>query len=172
MTPFIWLGTTHPCNPPNYGLWVNLHFSSGYVFINIVFCPCYLFLLWNVVLKCLALCLITIIAACFLHLYACLTCSSVVYMPYLFTHCLPTIIYSVLCWCLLRFNIFYFCYMLHFFVTPFWLLCVHIFSFVSIFVSFSFFLNWLADVFLISWLYCFFCLYIWHDTDYYNCQDN
>ena len=22
----IWLGTTHPCNPPQYGLWVNLHF--------------------------------------------------------------------------------------------------------------------------------------------------
>jgi len=20
--PCIWLGTTHPCNPPNYGLWV------------------------------------------------------------------------------------------------------------------------------------------------------
>jgi len=32
---------------------------------------------WNVVLKCLALCLITTIAARFLHLYACLTCSSV-----------------------------------------------------------------------------------------------
>jgi len=31
----------------------------------------------SVVLKCLALCLITIIAARFLHLYACLTCSSV-----------------------------------------------------------------------------------------------
>ena len=45
--------------------------------MNIVFRPCYLFLLWNVVLKCLALCLITIIAAYFPHLYACLTCSSV-----------------------------------------------------------------------------------------------
>ena len=76
MTPCIWLGTTHPCNLPNYGLWVNL-LSSWCVFRNIVFRPCYLFLLWNVVLKCLALCLIIIIAACFLHLYACLTCSSV-----------------------------------------------------------------------------------------------
>jgi len=37
-------------------------FVHGCVFINIVFCPCYLFLLWNVVLKCLALCFITIIA--------------------------------------------------------------------------------------------------------------
>jgi len=44
--------------------------------------------------------------------------------------------------------------MLHFFVTPFWLVCVHIFFFVSIFESFSIFLNWLADVLLISWLYC------------------
>ena len=50
---------------------------SWCAFINIVFRPCYLFLLWNVVLKYLALCLITIIAAYFLHLYACLTCSSV-----------------------------------------------------------------------------------------------
>jgi len=97
-----------------------------------------LFLLRNVVLKCLALCLITICnsitAACFPHLYACLTCSSV-YASYLFTHCLPTIVcvisnvdvYSVF---------FYFCYMLHFFVTPFWLVCAHIFSFIFIFVSF------------------------------------
>jgi len=29
--------------------------------------------------------------------------------------------------------------MLHIFVTPFWLVCVHIFSFVSIFASFSVF---------------------------------
>jgi len=44
--------------------------------------------------------------------------------------------------------------MLHFFVTPFWLLCVHIFSFVSIFWCHSpLFLNWLADLFLLSWLY-------------------
>jgi len=53
-----------------------IYFSSWCVFINIVFCPCYLFLLWNVP-KCLPLCLITIIAAYFLHLYAYLTCSSV-----------------------------------------------------------------------------------------------
>ena len=53
-------------------------FLQWCVLINTVFCPCYLFLLWNVVLKCLALCLITIIAACFPHLlYACLPCSSV-----------------------------------------------------------------------------------------------
>ena len=38
---------------------------------------------------------------------------------------------SVLCWCLLRFFFvfLYFWYMLHFFVTPFWIVCVHIFAF-------------------------------------------
>ena len=89
------------------------------MFINIVFCPCYLFLLWNVVLKCFALCLITIIVARFLHLYACLTCliSSPIACP-------PS---SVLCWCLLCFflifPIFVICYIslwLHF---GLWFLC-------------------------------------------------
>jgi len=46
-------------------------------------------------------------------------------MPNLFTHCLPTIICVMLMSILLRF--FYFCYMLHFFVTPFRIVCVHIF---------------------------------------------
>ena len=87
-----------------------IYFSSWCVFINIVFRPCYLFLLWNVVLKCLALCLITIIAAYFLHLYACLTCSSVHhYMPHLFTHCLPTIICAMLM-SIALFSIFDICY--------------------------------------------------------------
>jgi len=67
----------------------------------------------NVESKCLALCLITIIAARFLHLYACLTYSSV--HASILHHCLPTITCvmlmsspiacppsSVLCWCLLR----------------------------------------------------------------------
>ena len=76
MTPCIWLGTTHPCNPPNYGLWVNLHFFMC------IYKHCFLPMLLVFAMKCctkkcLALCLITIIAACFLHLYACLTCSSV-----------------------------------------------------------------------------------------------
>ena len=46
-------------------------------------------------MPCSALCLITIIIAArfhFLHLYACLTCSSILYMPHLFTYCFPTII--------------------------------------------------------------------------------
>ena len=67
----------------------------------------------NVESKCLALCLINIIAARFLHLYACLTYSSV--HASILHHCLPTITCvmlmsspiacppsSVLCWCLLR----------------------------------------------------------------------
>jgi len=70
------------------------------------------------------LCPITIIAAYFLHLYACLTCSSVHGMPHLFTHCLPTTIYVMLMSIL---HFFYFCYMQHFFVTPFCIVCVHIF---------------------------------------------
>ena len=52
-------------------------FLHDVVYLWTLFHPCYLFLLWNVVVKWLALCLITIIAAYFLHLYACLTCSSV-----------------------------------------------------------------------------------------------
>ena len=43
---------------------------------------------------------------------------------------------SVLCWCLLRF--FYFWYMLHFFVTPFWIVCVHIFVWLFFFIPFHF----------------------------------
>ena len=35
---------------------------------------------------------------------------------------------SVLCWCLLRFFFVFFLYMLHFFVTPFWIVCVYIFN--------------------------------------------
>jgi len=54
------------------------HISSRCVFINIVFCPCHSFLLWNVVLTCLAFRLITIIDTRFLSftcMLACLTYS-------------------------------------------------------------------------------------------------
>jgi len=122
------MGITHPCNPPHYGLWVNLHFFTMCI-CNIVFCPCYLFLLWNVVLKCLALCLITIIAARFPHLYACLTCSSVHASS---LHAL--LAHHHLCYVDVYCVFYFFCYMLHFFVTSFWLVCVHIFSFVMIFL--------------------------------------
>ena len=62
---------THPIMVCGY-----IYFSSWCAFINIMFCPCYLFLLWNVLLTCLAFCLTTVIAACFLHLCTCLTRSS------------------------------------------------------------------------------------------------
>ena len=49
MTPCTWLGTTHPCNPSHYGLWVNLYFFTMSIYKHlIVFCTCYLFLQWNV----------------------------------------------------------------------------------------------------------------------------
>ena len=107
----------------------SIYISSWCVFINIVFCPCYLFLLWNVVLKCLALlphnhyCCLLPSPVCLPHL---LICTCLISSPIV---CPPS---SVLCWCLLCF----FCYMLHFFVTAFWLVCVHIFSSIFIFVSF------------------------------------
>jgi len=68
---------------------------------------------------------------------------------------------------------FYFCYMLHFFVTPFWLVCVHIFSFVSIFVSFFVFFLKLAcryafDILIIS-VYNFFSLIYYETTTSLPC---
>jgi len=44
------------------------------------------------------------------------------YMPHLFTHCLPTIICVMLMSIAFFFYFFYFCYML-LFVTPFWIVC-------------------------------------------------
>ena len=60
------------------------------------------------------------------------------YMSQLFIHCLPTIICVMLMSIVVFFGfflIFVIC-MLHFFVTPFWLICEHIFSFVLHFHSF------------------------------------
>ena len=95
-------GSTTPPLPFHSGQQLNI----AMFFINIVFCPCYLFLLWNVVLKCLALCLITIIAAYFLHLYSIclphlLICICLISSP---IACPPS---SVLCWCLWRFFLFF-----------------------------------------------------------------
>jgi len=47
MTPCIWLGTTHPCNPPQYGLEVNLHF-----FTICMYKHCFLPMLLVFVIKC------------------------------------------------------------------------------------------------------------------------
>jgi len=65
---------------------------------------------------------------CLLHL---LVCTCFISSP---IACPPS---SVLCWYLL-FLFSYFCDMLHFFVSPFWLVCVHIFSFILHFHSVTF----------------------------------
>jgi len=106
------------------------------LFINIVFRPCYLFLLWNVVLKCLAVCHITNIAAsspiCLPHL---LICTCLISSP---LGCPPS---SVVCWCLLRFFIFAICYI------SLWL---HFGLFVYIFLSDCFFLyHFILAVYLV-----------------------
>ena len=114
MTPCIWWGTTHPCNPPHYGLWVNLHF-----FMICVYKHCFLPMLLVFAVKC------CIKMLCSLpHNHYCCSLPSPVclpYMPHLFTHCLPTIICVVLMSIVLFFNFSYFCDMLHFIVTSFWL---------------------------------------------------
>ena len=128
MTPCIWLGTTHPCNPPNYGLWVNLYF-----FMMCIYKHCFLPMLLVFAMKCC-----TKMPCPLHHSHYCCLLPSPICLPHLlictclihFTHCLPTIYLcyvDVYCVCFL---IFYFCYMLHFFVTPFWLVCAHIFSFI------------------------------------------
>jgi len=155
VTPCIWLGTTYPCNPPNYGLWVNLHFFMMCIYKH-CFLPMLLVFAMKCCTKCLSLCLITIIATCFLHLYACLTCSSVhasslhpmlahhhlcyvdVYCVFLFFISFLFLLYATFlcdsilaCLCTYFLFRFYFCVILYFFF------------------------NWLADVFLLSSLYCF-----------------
>ena len=72
------------------------------------------------------------------HNHYCCLLSSPICLPHLLiciclisspTACPPS---SVLCWCLLRlffcFFFIYLWYMQHFFVTPFWIVCVHIFD--------------------------------------------
>jgi len=63
----------------HYGLWVNLLF-----FMMCIYKHCFPPMLLVFAMNCctsLALCLISTTAACFLHLYACLTCSSVHALP-------------------------------------------------------------------------------------------
>ena len=101
MTPCIWLGTTHPCNLPNYGLWVNLQFFMMWIYKH-----CFLPMLLVSAMKCctkmpcplpqplLLLASFTYMLGSLAHLY----------MPHLFTHCLPTII----CVMLMSIAFFYF----------------------------------------------------------------
>jgi len=115
------------------------YISSRFVFINIVFSPCYLFLLWYTVLKCPALCLITIIAARFLRLYACLTCSSV-HASSLHSLLAHHHLCYVDVYCVLSLFLFsYFCDMLHFFVTSF-LACWKLLFWIHFIVIFTYFM--------------------------------
>ena len=135
MTPCIWLGTTHPCNPSKYGLWVTLLF-----FMMCIYKPCFPPMLLVFAMKC---CTKT---PCPLpHNHYCCLLSSPICLPHLLIctclisspiACPPS---SVSCWCLLRF-LFFFCYMLHFFVTPFWIVCVHIFVWL-VFVPLHYFVH-------------------------------
>ena len=74
----------------------------------------YLFLLWNVVLECIAVCLISLIAARFIHLYTCHTYSSAHASPlhpllahhhvcYVDVYCVIVILFVSLCFLFLLF---------------------------------------------------------------------
>jgi len=86
VTSCIWLGTTHPCNPPNYGLWVNILF-----FMMCIYKHCFPPMLLVFAMKCC-----TKMPPCLLsHDYCCLL-SSPISLPHLlictcllFTNCLP-----------------------------------------------------------------------------------
>ena len=123
----IWLGTTHPCNPPHYGLWVNLHFFTMCIYKH-CFLPMLLVFDKDCCIK--ILCPLPHMShnhywcslpstVCLPHLL--LICTCLISSP---IACPPS---SVLCWCLLFFS--YFCDMLHFFVTLCWLISEHSFSF-------------------------------------------
>jgi len=104
MTPCIWLRTTHPCNPPNYGLWVNLHF-----FMMCIYKHCFPPMLLVFAMKCC-----TKMPCPLPHNHYCCLLPSPICLPQLLIctclisspiACPPS---SVICWCLLRFFIFLF----------------------------------------------------------------
>jgi len=107
VTPCIWLGTTHSCNPPNYGLLVNLLF-----FMMCICKHCFPpMLLLVFAMKCCNK------MPCPLpHNHYCCLLSSPICLPHLLiciclisspTACPPS---SVLCWCLLRLFFLFFFY--------------------------------------------------------------
>ena len=102
MTPCIWLGTTHPCNPPNYGLRVNLLF-----FMMCICKHCFPPMLLAFAMKCC-----TKMPCPLPHNHYCCLLSSPVCLPHLLIcTCLissPIVCpsSSVLCWCLLGFFLF------------------------------------------------------------------
>ena len=153
MSPCIWLGTTHPCNPPNYGLWVNLLF-----FMMCIYTHCFPSMLLVLAMKCSTkmpcplphnhYCCLLSSPVCLPHL---LICTSLISSP---IACPPS---SVLCWYLLRFFVWY---MLHFFVTPFWIVCVRFFVWLF-FVSLHYF------VYVVFILLCLFLRYILSSIFYF-----
>ena len=98
MTPCIWLGTTHPCNPPNYGLWINLLF-----FMMCTYKHCFPPMLLVFAMKCC-----TKMPCPLPHNHYCCLLSSLICLPHL--HICTCLISSpiacpsssMLCWCLLR----------------------------------------------------------------------
>ena len=134
MTPWLHLaGNNSSMQPLNYGLWVNLHF-----FMMFIYKHCFLPMLLVFAMKCCTkmpcplshnhydYCCLLPSPICLHHLLicTCLISSPIAYPPS-----------SVLCWCLLCFFIFAIGYAT--FLCDSILACVHIFSFVSILVSFS-----------------------------------
>ena len=117
------VGTTHPRNPSKYGLWVNLIF-----FMMCIYKHCFPPMLLVLAMKCC-----TKMRCPLPHNHYCCLLSSPICLPHLLIctclisspiACPPS---SVLCSCLLRFLFFFnSCYMLLFFVTPFWIVCIYI----------------------------------------------
>ena len=96
VTPCIWLGTTHPCNPPQYGLWENLHF-----FMICMYKHCFLPVLLVFVMKC---CITMTCSLPHNHYYCLLPSPAHLYMPQWILHpLLATFICVILCWRLLFF---------------------------------------------------------------------
>ena len=113
MTSCIWLGTTHPCNPPNYGLWINLHYFMMCIYKH-CFLPMLLVFAMKCCTKCLALCLTTIIMLLASFTYRpTLASPAHLYMPHLFTHCLPTIICVMLMSISIVFSYVFFVFLLY-----------------------------------------------------------
>ena len=124
MTPCIWLGTTHPCNPPNYGLWPNLLF-----FMMCIYKHCFPPMLLVLAMKCC-----TKMPCPLPHNHYCCLLSSPICLPHLLictslhaSSLHPLLAHHHLCYVDVYCVVFYFWYMLHFFVIPHWIVCVHIF---------------------------------------------
>jgi len=131
-------------NPPNYGLWVNQHF-----FMMNIYKHCFLPMLFVFAMKCCTK------MPCPLphNHYCCLLPSPMLpspahlYMPHLFTYCLPTII------CVMLMSTAFFLFLLYAtFLCDSILACLYTYFLFRFYfcVILRFFFNWLADVFLIS----------------------